>query len=69
MALFLCLECQKQISDKALSCTNCGAPVLIRKERWEITWLEKLNNLFNFKIRIVLFFFGIYMLLKSGIFN
>lgn len=29
MALINCYECGKQISDKALSCPNCGAPVLI----------------------------------------
>ncbi len=27
MALINCNECDKQVSDKALSCPNCGAPV------------------------------------------
>ena len=26
MALIQCYECSKQISDKAISCPNCGAP-------------------------------------------
>lgn len=27
MAMFSCPECTKQISDKALSCPNCGVPI------------------------------------------
>jgi hypothetical protein len=27
MALINCLECNKEISDKAISCPNCGAPI------------------------------------------
>jgi uncharacterized membrane protein YvbJ len=27
MALIECLECHKQVSEKAASCPNCGAPV------------------------------------------
>lgn len=27
MALILCPECGKQVSDKAASCPNCGAPI------------------------------------------
>lgn len=27
MALVICKECQKEISDRATSCTNCGSPL------------------------------------------
>ena len=35
MALFYCKECGKQISDKAKTCPNCGAPVELMNEETE----------------------------------
>ena len=32
MALIACGECGKQISDKAVTCPHCGAPVAIKTE-------------------------------------
>ena len=32
MALIRCTECLKDISDKASSCINCGAPINPKKE-------------------------------------
>ena len=31
MALIKCEECDKQVSDKAQSCPNCGAPIVVSK--------------------------------------
>lgn len=31
MALIKCEECEKQVSDKAQSCPNCGAPIVVSK--------------------------------------
>lgn len=33
MALIKCSECDKEISDKAKSCPNCGNPMLTDKEK------------------------------------
>jgi predicted amidophosphoribosyltransferase len=32
VALIPCFECQKEISDRAVSCPQCGAPISIEKE-------------------------------------
>lgn len=32
MALIFCYECGSQISDKAVSCPKCGAPMPVKKE-------------------------------------
>ena len=29
MALILCEECGKEVSDKAAACPNCGAPIAL----------------------------------------
>lgn len=29
MAIIQCYECKKEISDKATSCPNCGAPIKV----------------------------------------
>ena len=31
MALIKCLECEKDVSDKALTCPHCGAPIEVQK--------------------------------------
>lgn len=43
MALFPCPECDKQISEKALSCTNCGAPIFSKKDLTKLSWSQNLN--------------------------
>jgi RNA polymerase subunit RPABC4/transcription elongation factor Spt4 len=37
VALILCLECGKEVSDKAVSCPNCGAPRKVTRTgaKWE----------------------------------
>ena len=40
MALINCFECSKKISDKAISCPNCGAPQYEKKEK-EINFNKK----------------------------
>ena len=40
MALVNCHECNKQVSDSALTCPNCGAPVRATQQRivkWNLT--------------------------------
>lgn len=40
MALVNCHECNKQVSDSALTCPNCGAPVRATQKRiikWNLT--------------------------------
>ena len=39
--LIKCNECGKEISDKATSCPNCGAPVKIEKNAEEIENFSK----------------------------
>ncbi len=34
--LVTCPECGKQISDKAAACTNCGCPIEVVLQRYEI---------------------------------
>jgi hypothetical protein len=41
MALIQCSECNKEISDQAISCPGCGSPIALRRpavragKRWE----------------------------------
>lgn len=37
MALIKCVECGKEISDKAISCPNCGCPISEIREESEVT--------------------------------
>jgi hypothetical protein len=41
MALIDCSECSKQVSDKATSCPNCGAPTKLKAENRKQTLEEK----------------------------
>ncbi len=65
MALFPCPECNKQISDKALACTNCGAPVLVKKELSKMTLPEKINTLFSRYIYIITLLTLVFLILKT----
>lgn len=48
MALIKCEECGKEVSDKALQCVNCGAPIASKKEdvmiRFPVWKGQMLNN-------------------------
>lgn len=48
MALMVCPECGKMISDIAISCPNCGAPLLFGKPKPKKSYcqylLEQLLN-------------------------
>jgi DNA-directed RNA polymerase subunit RPC12/RpoP len=68
MALIKCSECQKEVSDKAVSCPNCGNPIfleenqVVNKVEIEMTnkkW--KKRSLFA----IALLFFGFILMSKS----
>lgn len=37
MALIICSECGKEVSDKATTCPNCGAPIVSRSNSIKIT--------------------------------
>lgn len=41
MALIKCVECGKEISDKAIACTNCGCPVSATIKNMNETKVEK----------------------------
>ncbi len=44
MALIKCSECGKEISDEAKVCVNCGAPIKVKKEKFNKkipTWLKR----------------------------
>lgn len=63
MSLINCPECGKQISDKALSCPNCGYPIMEIKNtpsnavtRYNIYLKEVFNN--DAKIKIIGFLRG-----------
>ena len=34
MALIKCIECKKEVSDKAMTCPNCGAPVELSQKNY-----------------------------------
>ncbi len=60
MSLTNCKECGKQISDKAVSCPNCGnpiKPVVIEqtKKRWKLLMLMSVILII---ISIYVFFYG-----------
>lgn len=38
MALIKCSECGKEISNKAKTCPNCGAPVKLDDLKQEVSW-------------------------------
>lgn len=48
MALIICEECKKEISDKAIQCPNCGNPIASKKKdvmiRFPIWKGQLLNN-------------------------
>lgn len=46
MALIICPECGKEISDKASACPNCGCPVDEYNKEQEITIEEKFDKQF-----------------------
>jgi hypothetical protein len=41
MALYPCPECDQQISDKALSCPNCGVPFQRKLDLSNMPWPER----------------------------
>ena len=45
MALINCPECNKQISDKAAACPNCGCPISIDNDKAGILKCQERNNL------------------------
>lgn len=45
MALIKCLECSKEISDKATVCINCGCPLESLKYAREENFLLKCNQI------------------------
>ena len=49
MALIVCEECKKEVSDKALQCPHCGAPIASKKHdvmiRFPIWKGQMLNNM------------------------
>ena len=40
MALIKCLECGKEISDKALLCVHCRCPIKIENDKYNIKLLN-----------------------------
>ncbi len=36
MSLIHCPECQKEISEQAKSCPNCGYPIPVKKTKYEL---------------------------------
>lgn len=53
MALITCQECEKEVSDKAATCPNCGAPI-----NDKTTEIEMTNK--SLKFYILISFFGVF---------
>lgn len=56
MALIKCPECNKEISDKAKKCPNCGFPIKRKKVR-TLKKKKKSKNIFIVFTLAILFFF------------
>jgi len=55
MALINCHECGNQVSDNAVACPKCGAPVIVRIQRAQKAYLIRSGISFVFVV-IMLFF-------------
>lgn len=58
MAIIKCIECEKEISDKASTCPNCGAPVDISRKDYvpepTIVSYDPKNNTFNGTLNLLI---------------
>lgn len=58
MALIKCSECGKEISDKAVTCNGCGAPIKKLKFKVKnrfIHWLPLITSIVIFMVIIILY--------------
>ena len=68
MALIDCVECRKQVSDKAKNCPNCGYPINSKSEytnsNSEGFFLRTLNTGCNFALYAFLAIFILFILVS-----
>lgn len=57
MALIKCSECGKEISDKAKTCPNCGAPVQSNDLKQEVSWGKAIGII----VGILFVLFGLFL--------
>jgi len=61
MALIVCAECKKTVSDKAAACPNCGAPV---NENLKIRKTRRVGGLWE-GIGFIIILTGIFMMFSD----
>jgi DNA-directed RNA polymerase subunit RPC12/RpoP len=57
MALIKCHECGNQVSDNAVACPECGAPVMVRLRRRQKAYLIRLGISLLFAAIVIFFSF------------
>jgi DNA-directed RNA polymerase subunit RPC12/RpoP len=67
MALIKCHECGNQVSDNAVACPKCGAPVMVHLRRRQKAYLIRLGISLLFAAIVIFFVFRMMNKLKEQV--